>query len=205
MKEIGKLEDLLPDASNANEGTLRGDQLLARSFENHGAGRSIVVDRNGVVIGGNKALDVAVDRGLAVKVVKSDGQRLIVVQRTDLDLAKTPRARELAYLDNRASEVGLAWNPAQIERDLASGLELGSMFTEAERDVLLAALDERERATVLTFDDPGQYDQWLAFVVRLNERYSALPTLSARLVRWVADQADYFPDDVDETDEDEAP
>lgn len=201
MKELRALDDLVPDAANANDGTLRGDQLLARSMEQYGAGRSILTDKHGNVIAGNKALDVAVDRGLAVKVVQSDGQRLVVVQRTDLDLAKTPGARELAYLDNRASEVGLVWNPAQIERDLASGLELGTMFTEDERDALLAMLDERERVTVLTFDDPGQLDAWLAFMVRLNERYPDLSTFSARLVRWVVDQAPYFPDDDTEDEE----
>ena len=43
------------------------------------------------------------------QIVKSDGTRLIAVQRTDLDI-NDKAARELAIADNRASELGLEWD-----------------------------------------------------------------------------------------------
>jgi hypothetical protein len=64
-----------------------------------------------MAIAGNKTLEAA--RGLGVTktiVVPTTGQELVVVQRTDLDLASDATARELAVADNRASELGLEWH-----------------------------------------------------------------------------------------------
>ena len=56
VQKITELDDLLPDTSNANRGTARGRELLEHSLREYGAGRSILADRNGVVIAGNKTL-----------------------------------------------------------------------------------------------------------------------------------------------------
>lgn len=184
MKKIQRLEDLTPDAANANEGTLRGSQVLDRSLERYGAGRSIVSDKNGVVLAGNKSLDAAVERGLGVRVVQSDGSKLIVVQRMDLDLETDPAARELAYADNRASELGLNWNPKQLEADLAAGLSLGSMWTPDECETLLASLETRERQTTIVFDAPEQRSLWLVVVEQITQQYADAPTFGGRLARW---------------------
>lgn len=187
MKTIEKLEDCTPDPQNPNEGTLRGSQLLERSLEAHGAGRSIVVDRNGVVIAGNKTLESAVEHGLAARVVTTDGTRLVVVQRLDLDLAD-PKTRELAYLDNRVSEVGLRWKPEQLEADLAKGIELGGMFNEEEREELLRLLDQAEVTTNFHFDDEAQYQQFLALIEHVKQHYPGPSTLGAKLTQWVLQQ-----------------
>jgi len=141
MKTLETLEDCTPDIENANAGTLRGEQLLEHSLTKYGAARSIVVDKYGRCIGGNKTLQLAIEAGLGMRVVQTDGKTLVVVVRTDLDLATDPQARVLAYLDNRAAEMGLAWNVEQLEADLEKGLQLGSMFNEREIERLLAALD----------------------------------------------------------------
>jgi len=187
---IDKLSDLTPDPFNANLGTERGAHLLGVSLEEHGAARGIVVDKHGLVISGNKTLDAAVDRGLGVTVVQTSGDRLIVVQRTDLD-ADTPEAAKLAYLDNRTSEVGLKWNPLQIETDLANGLELGTMWSETELTGLLAVLDERERVLTILFDDRAQRSEWRKFLGTLTARYPDPPGASVahRLLRWITDQS----------------
>ena len=63
------------------------------------------------MIAGNKTLEGAKAIGLEdCQVVKSDGTKLIAVQRTDLDI-NDKAARELAIADNRASELGLEWDP----------------------------------------------------------------------------------------------
>jgi hypothetical protein len=41
--------------------------------------------------------------------IQTDGTRIIAVQRMDLDMAKDPKARELALADNRAGELNLEW------------------------------------------------------------------------------------------------
>ena len=41
--------------------------------------------------------------GLPLRVVRTDGDYLVAVQRDDLDLATDPRARALAIADNRVT------------------------------------------------------------------------------------------------------
>lgn len=125
------LSDLIPDARNANKGTQRGHKLVAESLKRYGAGRSILIDRDGRVIAGNKtaanASSLASDD---VIVVQSDGSRLVAVQRTDLSL-DDPEAKALAIADNRVAELGLEWDAAVLG-EMAGELDLKPFFTEAE-------------------------------------------------------------------------
>jgi DNA modification methylase len=109
--------ELTPDDDNANLGTQRGMGLLEESLRSAGAGRSIVVDRNGKIIGGNKTAEKAMELGIPVTVVETDGTTLIAVKRIDLDLddPNSP-ARELALADNRVGQVNLAWAAEALER-----------------------------------------------------------------------------------------
>jgi hypothetical protein len=130
--KTGKLTDLTQDPNNANRGTERGADMVRRSLEKLGAGRSVLVDKNGVLLAGNKSCQAAVDIGLEdTIIVPTDGTKLVVVQRTDLDLATDAKAKELAIADNRASEVGLEWDTGVLE-DLAQDVELADWFTEDE-------------------------------------------------------------------------
>jgi DNA modification methylase len=130
-----KIEDsgLRPDTLNANEGTQRGLGLLDKSLRKLGAGRSILVDKDGNVIAGNKTLERAADIDLPVRIIETDGKELIAVKRTDLDLYSETdkRARQLAYADNKVAELDLAWKPEQIALDFAP-LDLGEWGFEAE-------------------------------------------------------------------------
>jgi DNA modification methylase len=126
------MDDLRPDARNANRGTTRGAAMLEKSLRKHGAGRSILVDREGRVIAGNKTLENAQNAGMKeIIVVPSDGTKLVVVQRTDLDLSKDKSAKELAVADNRVSELSLEWNE-EVLAGLKDEIELGEFFNEAE-------------------------------------------------------------------------
>jgi hypothetical protein len=142
-KTITEIADLTPDARNANKGTVRGRAMIEQSIRECGAGRSIVVDREGRVIGGNKTLEVVEELGLPVVVVPSDGRTLVVVQRTDLDLESDPKARRLAYLDNRTTDVDLEWDAEAIAADLEAGVELGDLFDADELTKIIDA-DEGE-------------------------------------------------------------
>jgi hypothetical protein len=110
---------LVPDRENANAGTQRGRGLLEKSLRKLGAGRSILTDKDGNVIAGNKTLETAADIDLPVRIVETDGRELVVVRRTDLDLYSETdkRGRQLAYADNKISEVDLAWKPEQVAVD----------------------------------------------------------------------------------------
>ena len=191
MKKLQTVSDLTPDPLNANEGSLRGEQLLERSLTTYGAARGVAVDKHGLVMAGNKTVQQAVESGLKIRVVPSDGTKLIVVKRVDMDLA-TPAGRELAYLDNRTSEVGLKWSATQIEQDLAAGVELGGMFTAEERESMLESLrDETPLVpkllkTRVEFEDSYQHEAWLVMVTEIAERSGT--TFPEKLDAWVSEQ-----------------
>lgn len=128
-----KIAELVPDPQNANKGTERGAEMVRRSLERLGAGRSVLVDKHGVLIAGNKTTEAAADIGLEdAIIVLTDGSKLVVVQRTDLDLATDAEAKELAIADNRSAEVGLSWE-VPILQEIAEDIDLGDWFTEDEQ------------------------------------------------------------------------
>ncbi len=124
MPSIDKIEHLTPDQFNANKGTERGSASLENSLQKYGTGRSILIDKNGKIIAGNKTAEKAGLIGLdSVVVVPTDGTKLIAVQRIDLDLDKDIQARELAYADNRVSELDLEWDIDQMQLDAEKGID----------------------------------------------------------------------------------
>jgi ParB-like chromosome segregation protein Spo0J len=125
MPSLTKLSDLTPDQNNANLGTERGSKLLETSISKFGTGRSILIDKNGRIIAGNKTAETAGQLGLEdVVVVESDGTQIVAVKRTDLDLEEDNRARELAYADNRVAELDLHWDIDKLQQDLEQGIDL---------------------------------------------------------------------------------
>ena len=135
-----KLSDLTPDARNANRGTERGAKAIQRSLKDYGAGRSILLDKHGAIIAGNKTAENAGAAGLGddVLVVQTDGTKIIAVQRMDLDLSKDARAKGLAIADNRAGQLSLDWDPAVLA-SFTSEIELSAYWTKAELGALLPA------------------------------------------------------------------
>lgn len=131
-KQIMSIGDLTPDPRNANRGTERGAVQLENSLRDYGAGRSILVDKNGVVIAGNKTLEQAASLGLEVETVRTDGNKLVVVQREDLDLQADPKARELAIADNRVAQIDLDWDVDELKRELDEGVDLAKFWRDDE-------------------------------------------------------------------------
>ena len=125
-----KISELIPDDRNANKGTKRGRGMLEKSLQNYGAGRSLVCDKNGRLISGNKTAEALESVGLTdVILVESDGTRAVVVKRTDLDL-DSPKGRGLAIADNRVGEVGLEWD-SEVLNDLP-GVDLEDFWSDGE-------------------------------------------------------------------------
>jgi site-specific DNA-methyltransferase (adenine-specific) len=132
-----KLSELQQDSRNANKGTKRGNAAVEHSLKEFGAGRSILIDKHGVIIAGNKTASNAAAAGFEdVIVVPTDGTQLIAVQRIDLDLSADDKAKQLAIADNRSSELGLEWNP-DVLGELAEEMDLEPYFTDAELNSIL--------------------------------------------------------------------
>jgi DNA modification methylase len=133
-----RLSDLQPDPRNANRGTDRGREALARSFREYGAGRAILLDRHRTIIAGNKAFEQAKRLNLPLRVVKTDGTHLVAVLREDLDLRTDPRAQALAIADNRVGEIDLEWDVDMLKQLQADGLDLSAFWTADEFATLFA-------------------------------------------------------------------
>src|SRR5213593_4629990 len=83
------IRDLKPDPENARQHGPRNVGMMVDALHEVGAGRSIVIDENGVILAGNG-------------IVEADGNTLVAVRRTNL----TPeQKRRLALYDNRAGEL----------------------------------------------------------------------------------------------------
>lgn len=146
-KRITNLADLTPDERNANRGTERGRAMLEHSLRQYGAGRSVLADKHGNLIAGNKTVEIAAEIGLPIRTIETDGHELVVVQRNDLDLAAGGAARELAYADNRTSETSLAWDIEQIAADVDAGVDLAALWSEGELAGLLNSVPDFDPET----------------------------------------------------------
>lgn len=115
MEQTINIEELIQDDHNFNKGTEAGQKLMERSFKELGAGRSILVDRDGRIISGNKSQRAAMAAGIQkVRVIETTGDELIAVKRTDLSL-DSKEGREMAYADNLTTQVNLAWDEIELE------------------------------------------------------------------------------------------
>jgi hypothetical protein len=150
---------LKPDPHNANKGTVRGKHALTESLKRHGAGRSILADKNGVLIGGNKTYAQAQELGLELEYVHTTGDKLVVVVRDDLDLEADPSARELAYADNRVSELDLNIDLDQLQADLDQGIDLAYLYRPDELDKLLGETRQMQERQQRTEPPDGEDDE----------------------------------------------
>ncbi len=175
--EAAELKSFSPDRHNANKGTNRGRAMLEKSVRAYGMGRSILVDKNGIVIAGNKTLEAAGFAGLdRAVVVKTTGDEVIVVQRTDLDLETDTTAKELAIADNQAGAVGLAWDPTVLQALEKDGVEVGAFFRATEWAKITGSLDEDnlpEEIPEMTLQPFEEYN-YLMVVCRNSQDWQGL-------------------------------
>lgn len=114
MTETVNIEELVQDQHNFNKGTEEGARLMEKSFTELGAGRSILIDKDGNIIAGNKSQKAAMAAGIKkVRVIESDGTELIAVKRTDISI-DSKEGRELALADNLTTQVNLAWDNVEL-------------------------------------------------------------------------------------------
>lgn len=97
-----KIEDLKFDQRNYRRHNDRNKELIKKSIEEVGFGRSIVIDSENEIVCGNGVVSQA-DKKTPVKVVETDGSELVVIKRTDLKTSDSKR-KQLAVMDNSASD-----------------------------------------------------------------------------------------------------
>lgn len=121
-KALKTIDDLTPDADNFNRHTEFGRKLLEDSMRKFGAGRSVLVDKDGNIIAGNGVVETAASIGMdKIKVVETDGTELVVVKRKDLTL-DSPEGRELALADNMTALKGIDIDLDKVKESLGEDL-----------------------------------------------------------------------------------
>lgn len=143
-ENIVDIEQLIQDDHNFNKGTEKGAQLMEKSLQELGAGRSILIDKDGRIIAGNKTQEAAIKAGIKkVRIIETTGDELVAVKRTDISL-DSKKGREMALADNATTQVNLAWDETELQAVM--GQDLGLDFGEWGVDMpeLAEAIDETE-------------------------------------------------------------
>ena len=170
--EVVDIDDLIQDDHNFNKGTEEGAELIGRSFKEHGAGRSVFIDKNNRLVGGNKAQKGFKGAGYRkVVIIDSDPDTLVAVRRKDVDL-DTREGREMALLDNLTTERNLQWDPdelAAVETEVPDfdaaeyGWEPPTMDDETEEQAIerkRREFEEKMAAGELDENDP-EYQEFI--------------------------------------------
>lgn len=151
------------DKRNYRKHDKKNKSLIKKSLEKFGAGRSIVVDAEGEIIGGNGVYEQAQKLGLKTKIVETDGSELVVVKRTDLKTDDEKR-KALAVMDNSTSDT------SEFDMEL-----LTADFTVDELEDFGIELPEDEEEQMEVPDVLEKEDNDKPFTVKLTfENYVAL-------------------------------
>lgn len=97
------MEEIKLDENNYRIHDDRNKKLISKSLKEYGSGRSILLDKDGVIIAGNGTFEQAKELGIPIKVIESDGTELIAVKRTDLATDDEKR-KGLAIMDNSTTD-----------------------------------------------------------------------------------------------------
>ena len=141
-----KATSLIADDKNFNKGSEVGAEMIRKSFQKFGSGRSILIDKNNRIIAGNKSVEFSgIDD---VLIVESDGTQLIAVKRTDIDL-DSPQGREMALADNASAKANIVFDAELVEAELGEavceewGIDVGvKLDDEMSEDFTLASGDK---------------------------------------------------------------
>jgi hypothetical protein len=139
-----KATKILVDPNNVRVHDQRNKDAIKKSLETLGAGRSIVMDANNVLIAGNGVFEQALELGIPVKVIETDGKTLVAIKRTDLQ-SDDQRRKALALADNKTSDLSV-FDENSLARLLseidADGIIAATGFSDKEIEELLAGLNE---------------------------------------------------------------
>ena len=97
-----KIKDLKQDKRNYRKHNDRNLELIKKSVNEVGFGRSVVIDNENEIICGNGVVST-LDKNTPIKVIETDGSELVVVKRTDLSTEDKKR-KQLAIMDNSTSD-----------------------------------------------------------------------------------------------------
>ena len=146
------------DKRNYRKHNDKNKKLINKPLKELGAGRSILVDSEGEIIGGNGVYEQAQKLGIKTRVIETDGSELVVVKRTDLKTNDEKR-KKLAVMDNSTSDTSDNDNDLLLtDFDINQLAELGVDIKEKKENIdgdveFTEELGEEHNYIVLYFDN----------------------------------------------------
>lgn len=117
-----KITDLHFDTKNFNTGTQQGNALLEKSIQKFGFREAATIDKNGVLIGGNKRTAKAGELGFEdVEIIQADPKKVYALQYSDIDI-DTPQGRELALALNQIALKNIVIDAELVEAELSEAV-----------------------------------------------------------------------------------
>jgi hypothetical protein len=136
------------DKRNYRKHNDRNKDLIRKSLNECGAGRSIVIDNDGEIIAGNGIYEQAQELGIKTKIIETDGSELVVVKRTDLSTDDEKR-KQLAIMDNSTSDSSeFDLELLKVDFDVPVLQDMGlPVFEESDIDVdsFFEDIEEKEK------------------------------------------------------------
>lgn len=143
------MEEIKFDDKNYRVHDNKNKNLIKKSLEECGAGRSIVMDSDNKIIGGNGIYEQAQKLGLKTKIIETDGSELVVVKRTDLKSDDEIR-KKLAIMDNSTSDTSIFDMDKLAENfDVVDLENMGINIIENENEKELKDIELRESFEVV--------------------------------------------------------
>lgn len=97
------MSDIKFDKRNYRKHNDRNKDLIRKSLNECGAGRSIIIDSENEIIAGNGVYEQSQTLNMPVKIIETDGKELVVIKRIDLKTDDEKR-KKLAIMDNSTSD-----------------------------------------------------------------------------------------------------
>lgn len=129
-----KNSEIRQDSRNYRSHNEKNKELIKKSLQECGTGRSIVIDSQNEIIAGNGIFEQAKKLNIPIKVIESDGKELVVIKRTDLK-TKDKKRKKLAIYDNSTSDTSffnldLLGQDFSKENLMSLGIDLPEINTE---------------------------------------------------------------------------
>ena len=152
MEQIIDVSELVNDDININIGTDEGKAMLDKSIEEFGLGRSILIDKDNRVIAGNKTLEEAIKLGKCkVRVIETEGDVLVAVKRTDVDL-DSRKGREMALADNVVAKTNIKFDNdalTKLKEKFGLNREEWGLEKEAAKKMTLSEKEKFDKDNVI--------------------------------------------------------
>lgn len=173
MAKKGEKIRLKFDPRNARKHGKKNKEAAEKSLKELGAGRSVVADKDGYLVAGNLIYEKAKKLGLPIEEVHTNGDKLVVVVRDDLE-NDDPRRKALALADNQIGILG-DW-----DEDV-----LAELAEEIDIDLEDLGFDDLEKA------DDEEIEPEIEFSPALMEEHNFIVLYFDNEVDWLAAQTHF--------------